>query len=242
MAQIDEYFDYSGGDVLEVLEGADNYNSSLLDYVKKAMKIAGVSKDGLIVDFGAGIGTYAKMLRTRDSIDPICVELDDKQRMIIEKEGFISHKSLAEITPGTVDVVYALNVLEHIEDHEDIVKEISAVLKPGGVFIAYVPAFGVLYSKFDKKVGHRRRYRRKPLDTIMKQSGLDIEHSRYADPIGFFAALAYKLLMDKKASISPASVKIYDRYIFPSSKVLQALTGKLFGKNVVVIAKKPVKK
>jgi hypothetical protein len=49
---------YSGVDVLEALESAHNYN----DYLTRLIRESTESKD--LIDFGAGIGTFSKRLRT----------------------------------------------------------------------------------------------------------------------------------------------------------------------------------
>ena len=51
-----------------------------------------------------------------------------------------------------------MNVLEHIRDH---VKEINFAIKKlnkNGFLIILVPAHQKLFTKFDKAVGHYRRY------------------------------------------------------------------------------------
>ena len=51
---------YTGVDVLETLDRATNYNSLLLDLILDS------SVDcKRMLDFGAGIGTFAKLLRNR---------------------------------------------------------------------------------------------------------------------------------------------------------------------------------
>jgi hypothetical protein len=63
---------------------------------------------------------------------------------------------------------------------------------------------------------------------------------RYADCLGFFAALVYKLT-NKSGGINRKSLIFYDRYCFPLSKIGNLFFGKLFGKTVFVIACKPQK-
>ncbi|MDR0757760.1 MAG: hypothetical protein LBF85_07940 [Tannerella sp.] len=59
----------------------------------------------------------------------------------------------------------------------------------------------------------------------------------YADCIGFLATLLYKLT-DKSGRISRKKLLFYDRYCFPPSRIGDLLFGKLFGKNVFIIAGK----
>jgi hypothetical protein len=61
---------YTGLDVLETLDRATNYNSLLLDLI-----VASSGDYGRMLDFGAGIGTFAKLLRNK-GVDVVCVEPD----------------------------------------------------------------------------------------------------------------------------------------------------------------------
>ncbi len=75
----------------------------------------------------------------------------------------------------------------------------------------------------------------------MRSLGFEIKSVNYSDSIGFFASLMMKLVgYDRDKGIgSPVSLKIYDRYILPFSKFFDAIGLKLlFGKNIVVVAKK----
>lgn len=60
----------------------------------------------------------------------------------------------------------------------------------------------------------------------------------YSDPLGFFVTLAYRVVGSRKGTVSPNSVKIYDKLVFPFSRFLEPATKKLFGKNVAFIARK----
>ena len=84
-----------------------------------------------------------------------------------------------------------------------------------------------------------RRVVKKSCDS--KLLGFEVKSIYYSDSIGFFASLMMKLVgYDRDNGIgSPASLKIYDRYILPFSKFFDAIGLKLlFGKNIIAVAKK----
>ena len=72
---------YSGVDILEALESAHNYN----DYITRLVRESTESKD--LIDFGAGIGTFSKRLRTA-GYRVTCIEPDPLQRQRLEEQGF----------------------------------------------------------------------------------------------------------------------------------------------------------
>ena len=71
---------YSGVDILESLESAHNYN----DYLTRLIRESAESTD--LIDFGAGIGTFSKRLRTV-GYNVTCVEPDPLQWRRLEEQG-----------------------------------------------------------------------------------------------------------------------------------------------------------
>lgn len=74
---------------------------------------------------------------------------------------------------NSVDVVLALDVLEHVDDHA-VLREIARVLRHGGRLIATVPAMPSLWSVRDDAAGHRRRYGRASLRALAQSHGFRI--------------------------------------------------------------------
>lgn len=228
---------YEGVDNLEAMAQAKNYNNFL---VKMAMQyIPDIDRDkDVVLDFGAGIGTFCKPLH-ESGYEVLCVEPDTEMRGMLSEYGVRCEKDISCVDDESVSYIYTFNVLEHIENDAEAVNELYRVLKPGGKILAYVPAFQVLYSSMDEKVGHHRRYRKNELKGIHENAGFTIEKSAYVDSLGFFASLAYKWFGGDSGDIDKRSVMLFDRYIFPVGLLLDRLTGKLFGKNVYVVARKP---
>jgi SAM-dependent methyltransferase len=134
-------------------------------------------------------------------------------------------------------LIYSLNVLEHIDDDLGTLESLKAYLKPGGTLLLYVPAFQVLYSAMDRRVGHVRRYRRSELVRLLVQAGYSVDSARYVDSLGFLAALAYRVLGSDDGSIDRRALVFFDRWIFPMSVILDRVLGRWFGKNVIVLAR-----
>ena len=72
-----------------------------------------------------------------------------------------------------------LNVLEHIEDDVDVLIKMRSLLETGGRIVMYVPAVNGLYGKWDRKVGHWRRYSRWRLRQVLEAAGLVEVEMRY---------------------------------------------------------------
>jgi SAM-dependent methyltransferase len=231
MKKTDE-FSYSGTDNLEVMAEAENYNAYLAQLVMK--QIAGAAR---VIDFGAGIGTFAQSIHAA-GLDIVGVEPDSGQRQRLLEKGIPCVSDISEVEDDWADAIYAVNVLEHIEDDCAILRTLHTKLRPGGKLFIYVPAFQLLYSTMDKKVGHCRRYGRAELKDKVKAAGFRIIDSRYADSLGFLASLVYKWHGNDSGDINRGALRAYDRLVFPLSRAIDVFTSSLVGKNLSLVAKK----
>jgi SAM-dependent methyltransferase len=224
---------YSGVENLEVMQEAHNYNRYLLNLVISEGR--GVPS---ALDFGAGIGTFASALR-KYGTRVICIEPDLPLRQRLLGEQFEAYSSLDPIPEKSVPYIYSLNVLEHIDDDLGALRELYRRLMPAGTLLIYVPAFEILYSSADKRIGHKRRYTKDVLVRRLEMAGFEVDEARYADSLGFWVALLFKFMGNKEGRVSPLAVKIFDKWIFPLSTTLDHVMGRVAGKNVLVIAHRP---
>jgi len=223
-----------GGENLEVMAEARNYNRFLCDLVRRYSNDA-----DNVVDFGAGIATFSGCLGL-PMRDVHCVETESASRDAIVRKGFNAYSDISELPPGSISYAFSLNVLEHIEDDARAIDDLFGVLEPGGRLFVYVPAFNVLYTSMDSHVGHRRRYRLRGLVDLIETAGFAVEKSAYTDALGYFATLALKLI-DKRepAPLNPKLVRFYYRALFPLSRLMSVPLARILGKNVFVVARKP---
>ena len=139
------------------------------------------------------------------------------------------------------DLIYSLNVLEHIENDCEILAQFREKLSDNGKIFLYVPSLQFLFSSMDKKTGHFRRYEKKELINKVKTAGFKIEKVEFCDSIGVLATLLY-IFKDKLKSnngdINKNQIKIYD-LIFPLSRLFDLVFfSKFIGKNLLLIASK----
>lgn len=223
---------YTGIDNIEMMAEAKNYNAYLVRLITRDLK-----KTRTLVDFGAGSGTYAKML-ANEGYKVHCIEPDAILAGILSGAGLSVSEFVGE-TEGDIEFLYSLNVLEHIKDDLGAVKDIFFHMKEGGEVFIYVPAFIVLYTSMDKKIGHYRRYTRKQLVQLFERVGFVVDEAWYADSLGFFITLLYKWVGSKQGDINPKALKIYDTFIFPLSRFCDSFLSSFLGKNVMIRAHKP---
>jgi SAM-dependent methyltransferase len=208
------------------------------DVVAALSRHAGKASD--VLEFGAGIGTLALLWQDRTKVKPECLEIDDELRATLQQRGLVCHRDI-DAMDQSFDTIYSSNVLEHIDDDVAMLKKIHARLKPGGNLALFVPAFMCIYSDLDAAVGHYRRYEKAELLEKLRLAGFVVQDCHYADSIGFFAWWSTRLSgysPDKKLG-SNNSLAVYDRFIYPLSKLLDWVGFRhLFGKNIVVHARR----
>lgn len=188
------------------------------------------------VDLGAGRGTFSQLLRQK-GLQVDCVEPDPENQTELRRLGFSVHGDLDEVAPDSLDYVFTLNVLEHVPADEELVRQVFSRLRRGGVLFIFVPAFPILWSQLDDYVEHQRRYRRKPMVAMLGRVGFRVERARYADSLGFFAALLFATR--DGTEITAKNIAAYDRLLFPISRFLDPFLAHFFGKNLAVICRKP---
>jgi SAM-dependent methyltransferase len=229
----DAAFTYSGRDNLVAMREAHRYNAFLADLVTRHAPAG-----GKWLDFGAGAGQFAIPLK-QSGHHVVAVEVDAVLAQGIRSHGIPTFTSLDDVDDSSADFIYTLNVLEHISDDGEALRQLHRKLRPGGKLLVYVPAFQLLYSSMDTRVGHERRYDGATLRHVVQQAGFDAGRAVYADSIGFFASLLYKCLPGRDGTITPGSVALYDRWVFPVSRALDGVLSRWLGKNVYLIARKP---
>jgi len=214
---------------LKSMQQAMNYNGAILELLQQRA-LQSIS----ILDFGAGRGGYANQFA--QSIT--CVEPNETLSRYIASR----HTVLSDLwrVRGVFDMVYSINVLEHIQYDDDTLQELRSVMLTGGRLLLFVPARFELYTVMDYNVGHYRRYEPWQLRSLLEKSGFKIKSWRYFDFAGYFATLFCKhagSLINWQGGLSTSCVTFYDKWIFPVSKAMDTVTaGKVIGKNIWVEA------
>lgn len=195
-----------------------------------------------VLDFGAGTGALAQIWLDDYLVQPDCVEIDPDLIKILREKKFKVFSDLNRLQ-WKYNYIYSSNVLEHIKDDKEVLSEIFNKLEDEGKLAIYVPAFPILFSSLDYKVGHFRRYTKKEIRKKIESAGFEIQEIRYCDSLGFIGTLILKCLKidTGKALSSPGFLRFHDTIFHPSSLILDKFGfNRAFGKNLLVFANKPV--
>lgn len=97
--------------------------------------------DHVLLDFGAGRGK-SELFDFRGAVQRIVgVDVDENVRLnpYLDECHVLRHGESVPLADDSVDIAYCCNVLEHVQDPKQTLREIARVLKPGGLFLAKTP-------------------------------------------------------------------------------------------------------
>jgi len=233
----------SGTDTLEVISDAGKFNQWMYDTIKPYCS-------GNILEVGSGIGNISQYF-LNDNFEISLSDLSNDYFKILEQKfsGFSNLKGLFTLDfaekelelkyphlIGQFDTVFALNVLEHVPDHEQAVKNCHKLLRPGGNLVILVPAFQSLFNQFDVALEHQRRYTPKTLKKVMDIPGFSIIQTQFFNVPGILGWYVSGKLMGKNL-IPGGQMKLYDQLV-PLWKVADWFLRPFLGLSVICVAKK----
>jgi SAM-dependent methyltransferase len=155
---------------------------------------------GRFVELGAGTGTLTRAFLDR-GFTGVCFDLTPETREILRRnlagrgDAVDVVDSADDIAPEAFDYLFAFEVLEHVEDDIQALREWTKWLRPGGLLLVSVPAHQRKYSRDDANVGHVRRYESDALRGLLTGAGYsDVELYNYGFPLGNLTRLSRRVI------------------------------------------------
>jgi SAM-dependent methyltransferase len=173
----------TGEETLSIMKLAKWYNGWIFSFFEKYIS-------GEILEVGAGIGNFSKLLAKRGKVTTVDMRKDyiKKLKKDVQGEARVGYGDIEKgkyfFKNKKFDTIVCLNVLEHIRHDGMALKNIHNLLKKGGSFILLVPAHSNLYSRFDKNLGHFRRYSKSGVIKKLEEAGFGIKKNRYFNWLG----------------------------------------------------------
>lgn len=231
----DLYEDRYGEAILRDMELATRFTEWLMERLDGYLT-------GDILEVGAGIGNNIRALLHKERVvatepDPEYVRLLQGafggRRSVDVRQWDVVQPAPKDWAP--VDSVLCSNVLEHIEQEAEALRNMHAVLKPGGRLVLVVPAGVWLHGSLDVALGHWRRYRLDELEESLMALGFDVEKSFSMNKPGVLGWFVNGKLLRRK-TLGRLQMKAFNALV-PVFRVLDALLP-WTGLSLVVVAKK----
>jgi SAM-dependent methyltransferase len=234
----DPVFQYSGQE-LDALAEARNYYAWVLrqfePYVGPRM-----------IEVGAGIGTFSEFILSVPRVEKL-VAIEPAANTLPHLEKRFASNPRVEVRPGYLsdnlaglhgDALVAVNVMEHVPDDSQFLRDAFTAVRPGGHLLLFVPALPAIFGTLDVAFEHHRRYTRTSLRAVINGAGWKPVRVSYMNLPGIAAwFMAGRVL--RKSSIATKDAKTYDRLVVPWLSRLESLVEPPIGSNLVAIARKP---
>ncbi len=199
-----------------------------------------------VLELGAGIGATIMALNHKRYRKWVAVEPDKSMCSVLKRAnankefgaGFkvINGTSASLNAENTFDTILYVDVLEHIEDDFNELEHIQNYLVEGGHIIILAPAHNFLYTAFDKKIGHYRRYNKKMLRSLVPVN-MVIKQMRYLDSIGLLASLANRLFL-KTDTPTRKQIQLWDNFMVRTSRLVDIMIRYNAGKSILCVLEK----
>jgi SAM-dependent methyltransferase len=164
----------------------------------KMIQHYGLLKDGnaKVLDIGCGTGLILEEITPQ----ACAIGLDFSQKAI----SFCRRRKIENLLLGdvsnlpikdsSVDLIMALDLLEHIDDDEGLMQEINRILSPDGHILATVPAHQYLWSGHDEALHHFRRYSREGFLNLIARNGFEPVKYSYVITFTFLPILIFRVI------------------------------------------------
>lgn len=164
------------------------------------------SKNQKMLDYGCGSGVLQSQFEHKYPwVTAYGIDIAENAIQYSKQRG-LKRVSMydGEIIPfpdSSFDLVTAIDVIEHVKDDNQALREITRVLKPDGIGIFIVPAYMHLWSTRDIRLNHYRRYEPNELESKSKQAGLTMLCQKNVDFLLYFILWMMRNMAPKKNGV-----------------------------------------
>lgn len=139
------------------------------------------------IDLGGGCGGWARYLQEHWRQPFAELALADSSLRALELAANVVGPDVARYQvdlldlpwEGRWDVIFLLDVLEHVPEDDRALGQLRQALRPGGLAFVATPALRAFWSYNDDLANHLRRYSRRDLARLAARCGLEICFIRY---------------------------------------------------------------
>jgi SAM-dependent methyltransferase len=243
-------------DIQRVMGGAMSYGGAELVAMAEARNyyrwILGCCRGSLgqvILEHGAGVGTFSDILLTEGGIEKLLALEPAANLLPALSQRLAGWRDRVEIVPYTmegaldrlrgrgIDTVVSVNVLEHIDDDVRTLETMSSVLAEQGRLIVFVPAVPWLYGSLDAAFEHVRRYRKQELVEKVSTAGFDVLSTTFMNGPGVLSWFVVGRIL-KRHTLDATAVRFYDRCVLPIVARLEGWYPPPIGQNLLLIGRR----
>lgn len=168
----------------------------LLDQIKAL----GLPANAEILEIGSGTGANLDLLAEFGSVTGIEMSEEAITLAASRTQGMMKVTLRQGMCPQDIekigkefDLICLFDVLEHIDEDSETLRQLVQILKPGGKLLLTVPAYRWMWGPHDVQLHHKRRYSRDSLRVCCNTSNVSIHRLSYFNCLLFPLAAAMRL-------------------------------------------------
>jgi glycosyltransferase involved in cell wall biosynthesis len=215
---------HDGYYVLRAMDQAQGFNRWMFEQIQSHV-------GRFVLECGCGIGTLTSYMLGKERL--ICTDIDPFYLEVVNRrfghlKGFGVHnvdltakQDYQKISGIQFDTIICMNVLEHLENDQEVLKCFYDLLDPGGKALILVPQYPWLFTKIDTSVGHYRRYNVNELEEKMRQAGFEIAETRHFNRFATLGWLVSGKILGA-THVEPRQVRLFN-LLLPFAKLIECL-------------------
>ncbi len=110
---------------------------------------------------------------------------------------------------ASFDLAASLDVIEHLDEDLEALRELRRVVAPGGFLLVTVPAYEWLWSGHDEINHHHRRYTRRSLQRVAEQAGWRQTRTSYFNSLLLPVAILLRALDRLSTKTTESSLDLW---------------------------------
>ncbi|MGQ0620578.1 MAG: methyltransferase domain-containing protein [Panacagrimonas sp.] len=204
-----------------------------------------------LLEVGSGTGGNLTMLSRFGAVSAMEMSARARELAVTKTEGRFDLR--AGFCPGSIpfgpgerfDLICLFDVLEHIDEDRETLRQLRKHLAPDGRFLITVPAYAWMWGPHDAALHHHRRYSRAGLARTLDDAGLRVSRITHFN-IWLFPLIALTRLLSRafwvstapsaNSAIPWAPLNALLRMIFSSEAALLARIDLPFGVSLLAVA------
>lgn len=194
------------------------------------------------LELGSGHGGYVESWLAAGTPRVTATEADPQRLELLRKRFAddprvtVTRINLDDPPDGRWSSFVSFNVLEHLVDDMAALRVASRLVEPGGAVVSFVPAFEFAMSRFDRAIGHVRRYTVDSLTQAYLGAGLSVERCHYVNAPGLLAWVAGMRLLRMTPKDGPV-MRLWDGQVVPRVRRRESRRTPRFGQSVLAVGR-----
>jgi len=229
-----------GEETLNRISRMPGFNRWMFDVIEKHL-------GERVLEVGCGIGNLTRLVAPSRHVFVLDIKHEYVDRVLGYREeigalslggavGDICNPLSQEAVDFKPDTVVCLNVLEHVKDDLDALRNILEPLQPGGSLVLLVPAFQSLHGTLDEALSHYRRYSRREIVDLARQAGAEVEKMFYLNLFGIPGWWLNGKILKRK--LLPRRMLDLYQFLVPIFRFIEKVTGPPVGLSLIAVIRK----